>query len=67
MSLADLPPWALVALFLLCALVVVVTGAVIALIAVAGRAPHTAKADIIRALAEFFRALLDSLFRWRRK
>ncbi|MFG3014365.1 hypothetical protein ACGFZB_28885 [Streptomyces cinerochromogenes] len=67
MSFTDVTPWALVALVFLLALVVVVAGAVVALIAVAGRAPHKSKPDIIRALAEFWKALLESLFRWRRK
>ncbi|WDM16686.1 hypothetical protein J3S85_37595 [Streptomyces lavenduligriseus] len=67
MSSIDAAPWVLVPLVFLLALVVVVAGAVIALVVVAGRAPHKEKPDIIRALAEFWRALLESLFRWRRK
>jgi hypothetical protein len=65
MSFADVGPWALVALFLLA--VVVVAGGVIGLCVALRGTSEGSRPDIIRALGDFFRALLDALFRRRRK
>ncbi|MDX2575949.1 hypothetical protein PV332_10705 [Streptomyces scabiei] len=67
MSFDSLAPWAFAALLLLAIVTVVVIGGVIGLrIAVRGTS-EDARPRIIRALAYFFRALLESPFRWRRK
>jgi hypothetical protein len=67
MSYASVVPWAVAPLYLLALVVVVIVGGIITLrIGVRGTS-EAARPDIIRALTYFYRGLLESIFRWRRK
>jgi hypothetical protein len=65
MSFAEALPWALLAL-VLCVVAVVAGGLVGLRIALRGTS-EDARPRIIRALGDYFRALVDAVFRWRRK
>lgn len=67
MSFDSVTPWAFAALALFLLVLVVITAGIIGLRIVVRDTTEAARPDVIRALAEFFRALLDSVFRWRRK
>ncbi|AKZ59216.1 exported protein of unknown function [Streptomyces ambofaciens ATCC 23877] len=65
MSFAEALPWVLLAL-VLCVLVVVAGGIIGLRIALRGTS-EDARPHIIRALGDYFRSLVDAVFRWRRK
>ncbi|KUN16469.1 hypothetical protein AQJ23_45165 [Streptomyces antibioticus] len=65
MSFDTVPPWLLAALALLALVFVVMAGAVIALAIGLRGTSGPAKPEVIRALGDFFRSILDAIFRWR--
>jgi succinate dehydrogenase hydrophobic anchor subunit len=67
MSSESVAPWAFAALALILLVTIVVTAGVIGLRIVVRDTSEEARPRIIRATGDYFRALLESPFRWRRK